>query len=226
MEAALALVSPRSFEAAIASEASRIVPRYIGLNVFHRLSVGTVLLDRFGKVLFANATAQAMSRSGGPLRLGTYVRAHSSAHSRRLGELISSTVNGTPPRAISIAGSAAGRAATVVAVPVDWSEDEDSVNPEAILLIVFDPGHTANIPESWVMEAFGLTGAEAKVALAIAAGNSVPNTSRKLKVSINTVKTHLSRIYQKMGIGRQAELSRVVTMMGLFTGNSVTHGQE
>ena len=62
---------------------------------------------------------------------------------------------------------------------------------------------------------FELTPTEAKVALSIAAGNDVPDAARELRISTNTVHTHLRRIFRKLGVGRQADLVRVLIRAGI-----------
>jgi DNA-binding CsgD family transcriptional regulator len=67
------------------------------------------------------------------------------------------------------------------------------------------------------MDAYGLTLAEARVALHAASGQSVADVCALLKISPNTVKTHLRRVYAKTGIHRQAELSSIVASLKLMT---------
>lgn len=61
---------------------------------------------------------------------------------------------------------------------------------------------------------FGLTSAEARMLDQLAAGASLAEVARALDISANTAKTHLSRIFSKTGVSRQADLiSLVDTMM-------------
>lgn len=69
------------------------------------------------------------------------------------------------------------------------------------------------------MEAYGLTLTEARVALAVASGITISATARRLKVSVNTVKTHLRRVYEKTGTSRQGELSRLIATISLTRGD-------
>ena len=48
--------------------------------------------------------------------------------------------------------------------------------------------------------------AEAKLAARLATGASLENISNELQISKQTGRTHLKRVFAKMGIGRQAEL--------------------
>jgi DNA-binding CsgD family transcriptional regulator len=69
---------------------------------------------------------------------------------------------------------------------------------------------------SWIMDGYGLTQAEAKVALAASSGLSIPETANRLGLSPNTIKTHLRRIFAKTGTSRQTELARLMASIGLL----------
>ncbi|MBN9335422.1 helix-turn-helix transcriptional regulator [Devosia sp.] len=62
---------------------------------------------------------------------------------------------------------------------------------------------------------FGLTGAEARVACHVGAGLGLPETARKLGIGYETARTHLSRIFAKLGISRQSELVEVLALLNL-----------
>ena len=63
-------------------------------------------------------------------------------------------------------------------------------------------------------EILGLTPAESRVALAVTSGQTVAGTAHALGCAENTVKTHLKRVYRKLGIRKQSELVRRVMSLG------------
>jgi DNA-binding CsgD family transcriptional regulator len=63
---------------------------------------------------------------------------------------------------------------------------------------------------------YGLSAAEAKVAVAVGAGRSPAQAALSLGVSINTVRSHLKNIYLKLEINRLAELVSVLSSMPGF----------
>ena len=65
------------------------------------------------------------------------------------------------------------------------------------VLLVIDPANRRSIPLPQIMDAYGLTQAEARVALAASSGNTVVETAQLLKLSPNTIKTHLRRVFAK-----------------------------
>jgi DNA-binding CsgD family transcriptional regulator/ribosome modulation factor len=59
---------------------------------------------------------------------------------------------------------------------------------------------------------FGLTPAEARVALALKDGKSTPEIMQSLKIGGNTLKFHMAHIFEKTGTSRQSELMRLLIL--------------
>ncbi|ALN73480.1 helix-turn-helix transcriptional regulator [Aureimonas sp. AU20] len=78
------------------------------------------------------------------------------------------------------------------------------------LILVLNPTHSAYPDLSKVLIALGLTYAQARVALLIAAGHGVKAAAEALSVSEETVRTHLKGVYARLGLSRQADLVRLV----------------
>lgn len=190
-------------------------------------AVGVVLLDRKARVLFANAAAKSLAGKHGPLGLGQAGLVHSSPlHSRRLNELFQSTVRGVPMGTISVPRADNGDSLTILASSVR-ARDVDrladaSLQGAAVLMFIIDPANKAGIPDTWLMDAYGLTAAEAKVALAISSGLSIPETAHQLRVSPNTIKTQLRNVFAKSGVNRQTELARLIASIGLLRSGGST----
>lgn len=64
-----------------------------------------------------------------------------------------------------------------------------------------------------LVKLFGLTPMEAQVAALVGSGLSNPAAAKRLDLGYETVKTHLARVYQKLGITRQSELSSLVSAL-------------
>ncbi len=183
-----------------------------------RLAIGVVLLDRRGKIVFANAAALALDDARGPLRLGRRSVSHtSSLHTRRIEALVQKSLQGAPMAAISVPRSDDSYPLTILATPMR-SRDVDrlaaaSLKDAAVLLFIVDPASKAGVSPLLLMEAHGLTHAEANVAIAVSTHGTIPDTARALGVSPNTVKTHLRNVFSKLGIGHQAELARLIGLL-------------
>jgi len=57
---------------------------------------------------------------------------------------------------------------------------------------------------------FGLTPAEARLALHLVAGEALRAAAVKLSITYETARTHLKNIFNKTGTCRQAELVKVI----------------
>jgi DNA-binding CsgD family transcriptional regulator len=103
----------------------------------------------------------------------------------------------------------------VLVAPVR-SQDLWSVNGGgAAIIFITDPERAPMPTHRMLRDLFELTPTEAKVARSIAAGNDVPDAARELRISTNTVHTHLRRIFRKLGVCRQADLVRVLIRAGI-----------
>ncbi len=192
-------------------------------DVLDHLSTGVILLDGRARIIYANAAARSHSVEGGALRLrSTGVTTDSISHSRQLNGLIRSALLGTPVRAMSVPRPD-GHLLTVLVLSVrgkDLARFTDAgLSDAAALVFVMDPLNRSDIPIAWIMDAYGLTQAEARVALAASAGTTVIETAIQLGLSPNTVKTHLRKVFAKTGTNRQAELARLLASIGTVRSN-------
>lgn len=66
-------------------------------------------------------------------------------------------------------------------------------------------------PDADILKAsFGLTNAETRLALLLAAGSTIADATEKLCVSRHTVRAHLRALFEKVGVSRQADLVRKI----------------
>lgn len=78
------------------------------------------------------------------------------------------------------------------------------------LVFIVDPLGRPVSSATHLRRVYGLTNAEAAVALGIADGRGIKPIADELSLSTATVKTHLQRIFVKTGTHRQAELVRLI----------------
>jgi DNA-binding CsgD family transcriptional regulator len=192
-----------------------------------RISVGVALLDRNAGVLFANKALGLMTIDGALNLRNQKLSSYSAAHARRLTELVQCAARSAPGGTMAIPHPLDGRSVTVVVSAVR-SRDLDRFaslqmsNPAAMVFVI-DPAVSTTIPAEWIMDAYGLTLAEARVALQAATGATVPDIGARLNISPNTVKTHLRRVFAKTGVHRQTEIARLIASLKLVTGAVKTH---
>jgi len=65
-------------------------------------------------------------------------------------------------------------------------------------------------PPEVIGEMYKLTPTELRVLLAIVNIGGVPEVAAALGVAVTTIKTHLSRLFEKTGVARQADLVKLV----------------
>ena len=192
-------------------------------QLLDQLSTGVILLDRSAKVILANQAARLLSSKKGPLILrDAGIAGHSPASSRRLDELVQAALRGMPAATMGIPHPADGRLVTLFVSPVR-SHDQDrfgdlGLRDAAVMIFVFDPSGPTAMPAEWIMDVYGLTMAEARVAMHASSGKSVAETAVQLNISPNTVKTHLRHVYAKTGAGGQAELASLMAPIRLMAG--------
>jgi DNA-binding CsgD family transcriptional regulator len=85
------------------------------------------------------------------------------------------------------------------------------------LIVIVDPEIQPEMPKSLLKRIFGLTNAEAEVALRAATGRGLSIIADELALSTATVKTHLQRVFEKTDTHRQAELARLLLTVDPLT---------
>jgi DNA-binding CsgD family transcriptional regulator len=76
--------------------------------------------------------------------------------------------------------------------------------------LIIDPEQEPEPPKMLIRRLFGLTNAEADVALRVMRGDGLNPISAELALSRATVNTHLQHIFDKTDTHRQAELVRLL----------------
>ena len=84
-----------------------------------------------------------------------------------------------------------------------------AMRPLAIIL-VHDPAEQQAISEEGLRARFDATPTEARLAVALCAGESLASYAGTAGVSITTAKTHLNGLFAKLGTNRQADLVRTI----------------
>lgn len=192
--------------------------RVIGAaDALDRLHAGVILVDAAGRVLFANRIAEAILAGGGGLGIDREgIRACSQGATRVLRRLIAgctdiAIVNGGPGGSVEIP-CGEGRSplrVTVAPFRVDVEQGDTAwlgaARPVAILMTT-DPEREQRLRKENLRHQFGLTPAEADVAFEILKGDGRDAAASRLGISVATVRAHLSHIFEKTGVHRQAEL--------------------
>jgi DNA-binding CsgD family transcriptional regulator len=181
-----------------------------------------LLLDGKGRITLANPAAEALlhTRDGlaldrdGGLRLAAALPVETAALSRALAQALAvasgtGTELGGPLRLSRPSG---GAPLLVLPVPLPppafalWEMLEQA----RLLVLIIDPSAPSRATAAAIQSTFGLTAAEARVAVLIGSGRSGPEAAAVLGISPSTVKTHLKRCFEKTGVHSQVGLARIL----------------
>lgn len=205
--------------------------RDLAIATARRSGIGAMLVDVETRLIVADAEAEAVIASHSDLCLEHgIVHLGNAAETLHLHRLVASTAgSGTAPRGgfktVEVTGFAPGRLPLridVVPYPGAYSGAVSqfglpaiaSPQPAAVLLIT-DPDQRQKAQREVLKTRFGLTPAESAFALEILKGDGREAAAARLGISLSTARTHLSRIFEKTDVRRQAELVRLLSASGL-----------
>jgi DNA-binding CsgD family transcriptional regulator len=182
-----------------------------------RLGAGLLLVDTLRHVHLVDAGAERIVGSGNGLWIqGGRLRA-SVGFDAQLEEAIARATG----RGRSLVGRSGllltlprsgGRLPLSLAVsPVDERDRPWGVAGPLAMVIVTDPEKAQRPTEEGLRAMFDLTPAEAKLVVGLCAGETLASYAHATGTSLNTVKTHLKRVFDKTGEARQADLVRRVS---------------
>ena len=164
-----------------------------------------------------NQAADQLLRDGDGLRVvGDSLEAVYSRENRELQRLIKRALPGhakpelSVVEALSIARPSGKSNLGVVVRSVPMSEWSEGKHTPAAAVFVRDPEGRAQAPHEVVQQMFGLTPAEAALAMQLANGLSLDEAAAALAITRNTARAHLRAIFSKTGVTRQTELVRLV----------------
>jgi DNA-binding CsgD family transcriptional regulator/PAS domain-containing protein len=191
--------------------------------MFERLAVGCLLINASGRLILANAAAEALLRRNEPLRLaGGRVWADTAANRSKWERLLSGLGSRAGPcqgTAVTLE-TADGASLRLLAVPLKPARsDALGFAPPSLhlgLVTICDPTPLPSDAGATLQRLFGLTPAEANLAIAVFGGESLHEYADRHERSLNTIKTHLRGIFAKTGTNRQAELVRKLAGLAML----------
>lgn len=187
------------------------------LAVLDKLLVGLVILDLRGRVAVTNAAARRSCEASGALRITPDGRfsAWQAAKDAQLQALIASTAKTADARGLSDGGSlvVAKRTAPgyllaeVIPLRDDGFPDGDHLLGTGVFII--DPEISHSISLDGLATIFDLTPAELAVGTALLNGAPPRQIAEERNNSLETIRSHLKKIFAKTGTGSQLELMRL-----------------
>lgn len=191
--------------------------RATAYDALDRLSVGLVLLDRQGVPVHLNRAADRILAGNDGLRAGkSGLAAALPTESRRLQAIVrsacglSATVETDAGGALTVTRPSGRRAFGVLVSPIRVVEFPLASKRPVAAVVITDPDSSPADASGVLVQLFGLTAAEAKVARLLIEGLRPQAIADHLEVSINTARTHVKRIQSKIGAHSQGDLVRVL----------------
>ncbi len=184
---------------------------------------GVFLLDQTGRIRHVNRMGEAfLAESGGLTVIHGRLGAATPEAARRISALICAAGSLDPERragaSMALVTPSRRLPLSLTVAPVRAGRFSPFHGGPSVMVCVTDLEAKVSLPEQRLRDLFGLTPAEARVALALFDGLSPADAATSLGVSFNTVRNQLVRIFEKTGANRQAELVRL--MMRVVGANS------
>src|SRR5215471_4831443 len=187
------------------------------LHVFESFGCGGFLLDRERQLLFLNPTAVDCLNDGLMLR-GRRLAATDHDSDMQLQCLIGTALNSTD-RAHGSA-SVWVRRESGLPLALHLVRLEDNARPAlkgaSLLLVAFDPERFQPPPPDTLTHLFGLTPAEAGVAIGIVGGRPLAQIASDRGVKVGTVRAYSKIVFGKTGTRGQAELAALLTRLAFL----------
>ncbi len=189
------------------------------------MSVGSIMVDPQGRIMEANSPAQAiLEQHDGLFVSGNRIAVHDAKTNKLLHELIAqnaeASINAEAEgrvRAILVDRPSGRESVSMLVRPATRQQHPLSIRPMALIHLV-DPAQPRGQVIEALMQLFGLTRTEARIAASIANGQSIEDVARTSATTRNTVRSQMQSIFSKMGIRRQSELIRAVLIsVGLLS---------
>jgi DNA-binding CsgD family transcriptional regulator len=185
------------------------------LHALDRLSIGVAFFDRHGRVIESNEKAQRIfaENDGLILSRGNIVTAYDQDQGRcdtiirsATGGSIGSRLRGALHTIVNRPSGA--RPYQVVVLPGSGPTSRLLLPEATAIAFIFDMSENARDAAGFLSSAYGLTPAEARLALLLYDGMSVKEAAERAEVTDNTARWTLKQIFSKLDIRSQAELVR------------------
>jgi DNA-binding CsgD family transcriptional regulator/PAS domain-containing protein len=190
---------------------------HASLHALDCLPTGVMLLDDQGWMLTTNREADRLLHQNDGLSAASQgIKAASQCETKELHRIIAGAARTSRGEGISSGGLLAlprpsgKRPLSVLATPVARYAFTPSIRTPAVVVFVTDPERKPESLPGALTRLYQLTAAESRLAELLMQGVTVVRAAEQLRISHNTARTHLQRIYQKTGTKHQSDLVRLL----------------
>lgn len=187
-------------------------------DAFDQLSAGIILTDTDGRIQLINQTAEAIigRRDGLTVRQQRLV-VRRSQETRDLEAVIQRACKTPPldglPTTLRISRGLDEHPYVVAIASVSARVATFSLPGPGAIVVITDPSRKTALNERALASLYGLTAAEAKLAIALSSGLNLAEYAERSGIAIATARVHLRHAMDKTGVHRQADLVRLTFLV-------------
>ena len=180
--------------------------------VLDLIALGIVLLDAEGNVVHANKAAQDMARDAAHFsfrrnRIAATDPVSDTALQQAIDKVKTAARRGERVGGIMLQGAESAMSALIGALGPSTAAQK----PQAELAVFLSaPTHDKKVSERLLIDLFGLTPTEARVAALLTSGARPSDVADALGISTTTVSFHMRNLFQKTGTNRQIDLVTLI----------------
>ncbi len=184
-------------------------------NAFDDLKTALVLLDRSGKAVLANRAARSIcDERDGLLMTSSGITAQRSTENVQLRAAILQAIQvstgvSCEPSGARLISRRDRRPLQVLVAPLT-SRNTHVPRHAVAVLFISDPDRQSSLPSVVLKQLYGLTQAEARLAVTLLEGKSLGDAAELHQVGQETVRSQVKSIFQKTGTKRQGELVQLL----------------
>lgn len=190
----------------------------MGAAALDHVSAPIFVTDVDGRVLIANRSAEDLCALSHAITIQAG-KLNAFDHTRELHHAIANAArqSGTRATTLRLRGPNDADQLQVLCAPLSAKADVASFWQRPLaFVVVHRQGALPPTVDEILHGLFGLSNAEARVARLLVNGHAPSEVSELLNVTLFTVRSQMKAIFSKTGARRQAELSRLVTALGLI----------
>ncbi len=214
----LAELSDRLTEVASLATAVGRIALSSATSALDKVQQPAIAVDRFGRVLDVHAAASHMFDKHLNIKSNRLAAADQAAARslERLNDQLRTSSDLSTLSAQPVVIRRGKKNPVVIRVlPIHGAASSPFMGARALLVLL--DLHAKDLPDPGLLaQAFGLTGAEAKLAARLGAGQSIERAAEQLGVSLSTARTQLKAVFAKTNTHRQAELVALIGRLRSF----------
>lgn len=174
-------------------------------SIMNRLPLGAAMLDSHCNAISMNRTILSLLQGNPQLKLTAGRLVSSPAY--LLEQAVAKILSGqTSDEVIRL-----GNDDSSLSLWIGRGSVSPAADAQPTRLMLFVASQTSHaLSDQGLIALFGLTPAEARVTQKLALGYTIDESAEILNLSKHTVKTHLAKVFSKVGVKRQAELLQAI----------------